>query len=177
MLHTRGSFHAFRVARTTQKWLRVHPYFECRSDCNATSFELSNDCVICSGYDLYRASTNDDLQKFFDHYCKGIDNDWVSSTPPVRLSVIGYEGSTARTIVERPEMEWPLQRQQMQSFYLDASTHRLTAEPPWPESSTSYDSHSLDASTVNLLLRRSSSGVRLMVRYRTSPFIFRKRRR
>ena len=46
MLHTRGSFHTFRVARTTQKWLRVHPYFECTSDCNTIFVKLSSDDAI-----------------------------------------------------------------------------------------------------------------------------------
>ena len=66
----------------------------------------------------------------------------------MRLSVIGYEGSPAKTIVERPEMEWPLAREQMQKFYLDASTQTLTTQPNSTESMVSYDSHSLDASAV-----------------------------
>lgn len=41
MLHSRGSFQTFRTAKTTNKWLRVHPFQE--------------------WYDLYRPDVNDDL--------------------------------------------------------------------------------------------------------------------
>jgi uncharacterized protein len=30
MLHTQGSFSTFRDAKTKAKWLRVHPYQECK---------------------------------------------------------------------------------------------------------------------------------------------------
>ena len=40
-------------------------------------------------YDLYQPVTNDELQKFFDRYTKGIENGW-ESTPKVRVSLLGY---------------------------------------------------------------------------------------
>lgn len=49
--------------------LRVHPYQE--------------------WYDLYQESTNDELQKFFDKYTKGLDNGW-ELTPKVRVSLLRF---------------------------------------------------------------------------------------
>ena len=41
-------------------------------------------------YDLYQPKTNDELQSFFDRYTKGIENGWEESTPPVRISLLGF---------------------------------------------------------------------------------------
>ena len=35
MLHTYGSFQTFREAKTNKKWLRVHPYQECKPPVSA----------------------------------------------------------------------------------------------------------------------------------------------
>lgn len=40
-------------------------------------------------YDLYSKERADDLQRFFDHYMKGVENGW-EQTPPVRLAVLGF---------------------------------------------------------------------------------------
>ena len=102
------------------------------------------------GYDIYRPEINDDLQRFYDRYCKNIDNGWEHDTPPVRLSLLGFEadGSSARTVLERSEKEWPLQRTKDLELFLDASNKRLTTDPVAKESSVSYESHSLDDSVV-----------------------------
>jgi len=127
-LHIAGSFNTFRTAKTNQKWLRVHPHQE--------------------WYDLYRPEITDELQKYFDRFCKNIDNGWERDTPPVRLSLIGFDGSPAQTIVERPENEYPLSRQRLVKYYLDASSRSLLSEHPSAGSQVSYEAHSLTASTV-----------------------------
>lgn len=71
--HTQGSFDTFRRAKSKKKWLRVHGTFE--------------------WHDLYQLSSNNDLQRFYDRYCKGTMNGWEQDTPPVRLSLIGFDGS------------------------------------------------------------------------------------
>ncbi|GLB05006.1 hypothetical protein AtubIFM57258_011037 [Aspergillus tubingensis] len=114
MLHTRGSFETFRTAKSTRKWLRVHPYQE--------------------WYDLYRPEMVDDLSRFFDRYLKNTLNDW-ETTPPVRLSLLGFEGSSVPTILERPEQTYPLTRQELKKFYLNASTKTL--QPSLPDTVTS----------------------------------------
>ncbi|KAF5568701.1 cocaine esterase [Fusarium phyllophilum] len=110
MLHTYGSFQTFRQAKTEKKWLRVHPYQE--------------------WYDLYRPSVSDELQQFFDFYCKpdiAKDTNWESSTPRVRLSLLGFEadGSSAMTVIERPELSYPLARQRLRTLYLNGEKEKL----------------------------------------------------
>ena len=126
--HTYGSFDTFRRARSKQKWLRVHSTFE--------------------WYDLYDHSSNDDLHRFFDRYCKGILNGWEHDTPPVRLSLTGFDGSLPN-IVQRPETEFPLRRQQLQKFYLDGATKTLRASLGDSETSVFHEAHSLTASSVS----------------------------
>lgn len=127
-LHTRGSFNTFRNAKTPLKWLRVHPYQE--------------------WYDLYRPEIVDELQRFFDHFCKGIENGWEQDTPPVRLSLLGFENSPAKTVVERPEQEFPLARQTLKTYYLDAKTCTLAEQKPRQSAEATHQGHSLTASTV-----------------------------
>ena len=131
MLHTNGSFNTFRTAKSTRKWLRVHPYQE--------------------WYDLYRPEINDELQRYFDRYCKGIENGWEHDIPPVRLSLLGFENSPVKTIRERPEQEYPLARQQLHTYYLDAASKTLVPELPRSTSSTSHAGHDLNASSVSKL--------------------------
>ncbi|KEF54830.1 uncharacterized protein A1O9_09272 [Exophiala aquamarina CBS 119918] len=127
MLHTNGSFQTFREAKTTRKWLRVHPYQE--------------------WYDLYRDDINDELQRYFDHYAKGVQNGWEENTPPVRLSLLGFDhASPAKTVLERPEKRYPLERQQLTTFYLDASTSSLHKVNPTNEASVQYEAHHLSDS-------------------------------
>ncbi|EMC96066.1 hypothetical protein BAUCODRAFT_123340 [Baudoinia panamericana UAMH 10762] len=127
MLHTQGSFSTFRDAKTKLKWLRVHPYQE--------------------WYDIYRKESNDDLQRFFDRYCKGVQNGW-EETPPVRLSLLGFEadGSPAETVLERPEAAYPPTRGQDVELYLDSKSMVLTTQPAPDPSSVSYEGHRLTSS-------------------------------
>jgi predicted acyl esterase len=127
-LHTKGSFHTFRTAKSSRKWLRVHHYQE--------------------WYDLYRPEITDELQRYFDRYCKGIENGWEHETPPVRLSLLGFEDSAVETVIERPEQEYPLARQKLQLYYLDASIRKLVTELPAAESTISHLGHDLHASSV-----------------------------
>ena len=126
--HIYGSFDTFRRARSKQKWLRVHSTFE--------------------WYEMYEHASNDDLQRFFDRYCKGVMNGWEHDTPPLRLSLIGFDGSLPN-IVQRPETEFPLRRQQLKKFYLDGATKTLHASARESELSVFHEGHSLDASSVS----------------------------
>ncbi|KAG7410050.1 Cocaine esterase [Fusarium oxysporum f. sp. rapae] len=128
MLHAYGSFQTFRQAKTEKKWLRVHPYQE--------------------WYDMYRPSVSDELQQFFDFYCKPDivkDTNWESSTPRVRLSLLGFEAdeSSATTVIERPEQSYPLTRQRLRTLYLAGTTGKLVDLKPGQESIKSYEGKSL----------------------------------
>lgn len=132
--HIYGSFDTFRRARSQRKWMRVHSTFE--------------------WYEMYEQKSNDDLQRFFDRYCKGIMNGWETDTPPLRLSLHGC--GTLPNIVERPETEFPLRRQQLTPFYLDAATKTIGTVPQERESSVSYEAHGFVESSVSMTLASSA---------------------
>ena len=128
--HIYGSFDTFRRARSNRKWLRVHSTFE--------------------WYEMYEQASTDDLQRFFDRYCKEIMNGWEQDTPPLRLSLVGC--GTVPNIVQRPETDFPLGRQQLKTFYLDGATHAMQDCSPESETSVSHEGHNLQASSVSTAL-------------------------
>ena len=151
MLHTNGSFKTFRTAKSTKKWLRVHRYQE--------------------WYDLYRPEINDELQRYFDRYCKGIENGWEHDIPPVRLSLLGFNNSPAKTVEERPEQEYPLARQELHTYYLDAASKTMVPELPSSTSEASHVGHDLEASSVSFQNPKMPPA-NLIEHHRTSSFIF-----
>ena len=70
-------------------------------------------------------------------------NGWESDTPPVRLSIYGL--GSIPNVVERSETEFPLARQRLETFYLDAATKTLHGSRRDSESSVSHESHGFDA--------------------------------
>jgi predicted acyl esterase len=128
-LHCEGSFKTFETAQTSRKWLRVHASQE--------------------WHDLYRPEATDDLQRFYDFYAKGIQNGWEAETPKVRLSLLGYDGSLAKNVEERPEKQWPPASQHTIRYYLDASTKTLVSTQPAASSSIAHESHSLTDCSVS----------------------------
>ncbi|KAL4736737.1 Alpha/Beta hydrolase protein [Aspergillus similis] len=127
LLHFEGSFHSFEVAQTPRKWLRLHASQE--------------------WHDLYRSEAMNDLQRFFDFYAKGVQNGWEKDAPPVRLSLLGYDGSYAKSVVERPEQQWPPARQHMRRYYLDAASLSLATTKPDTPSQVAHEGHSLTDSS------------------------------
>ncbi|EOD52596.1 putative x-pro dipeptidyl-peptidase c-terminal non-catalytic domain-containing protein [Neofusicoccum parvum UCRNP2] len=121
-IHSEGSFHTFMKAGTEEKWLRVHSSQE--------------------WHDIYRPEANDELQQFFDHYCKGVDNGW-EKTPRFRFTLLGFDESPAQSIIERPEEAWPIPRTKETKYYLNSATNKLTPSPPISPASASYEAHSL----------------------------------
>ena len=97
---------------------------------------------------MYRPEATDDLQRFYDFYAKGLRNGWESDTPRVRISLLGFDGSPAKSVVERPEETWPPARQRIQRYYLDGLSHSLVATKPDTASTTTHDGHSLTDSSV-----------------------------
>jgi uncharacterized protein len=144
MLHTYGSFLTYRIAPTPTKWLRVHPFQECKLGC----------ChwprlTVLIGHDIYRDEISDELQRYFDRYAKGVMNGWEDTTPPVRLSLLGFDHeSLAKTVLERPESSYPLERQELRTFYLDSASRSLQAVIPTEEGAAAYESHHLTDSAV-----------------------------
>lgn len=126
MLHTYGSFESFLTMKTQLKWIRVHPYQE--------------------WFDLYRPEMNDELQRFYDRYAKGIQNGW-EQTPKVRLSLLAGDGSIAKPVIEEPYEDYPPPGFEPVFLHLDSANLTLGDEKPTTESSTSYAAHDLEAST------------------------------
>lgn len=128
-LHCEGSFHTFETAQTSRKWLRVHASQE--------------------WHDLYRPEAMDDLQRFYDFYAKGIKNGWETETPRVRLTLLAYDGSFAKTVEERPEEQWPPVSHRNIRYYLDAHNKSLASSQPLAPSTIAYESHSLTDCSVS----------------------------
>lgn len=93
-------------------------------------------------YDLYQPWANDDLQRFFDKYLKGIDNGW-ETTPRVRHSLLGYN---CASIVNRPDSSYPPAYMKHTTLFLDCASGTLRAEQPSNAKSNtvSYQSDSWD---------------------------------
>ena len=113
--HPRGTFEGFRRLGSKEKWLIVH---------ESNNVMLANDPEFCK-----------DLLKFFDHYCKGIDNGW-EKTPRCRVSVLDPKDGN---IAYRPEADWPIPRRVRTDLWLDASNGTLSKTKPEQEASVAYD--------------------------------------
>ncbi|KAJ5355920.1 alpha/beta-hydrolase [Penicillium concentricum] len=112
-LHTFGSFRGFTEIPHMKKWLRVHATQE--------------------WHDLYQKSTNDDLLKFFDHYTKGIQNDW-EDTPNVRVSFLRFNKGP---LIDQVYPDWPIPNTTARTFYLDVK-NSMTEDLPLTPNIISY---------------------------------------
>jgi len=112
--HSMGSFGGFRKIASRDKWIRV----------------INNQ----EWPDYYALPQMEDLKGFYDHFLKGVQNDW-EKTPRVRLSVLNPGGLDQ---INRPEKEWPLARTQYEKLYLDASGGTLSPQPVQGESQARY---------------------------------------
>jgi uncharacterized protein len=118
LLHTHATFEAWRNIASRDKWLRVHNTHEWN--------------------DFYNPANVEDLRRFFDHVVKGVDNGW-EATPRVRLSVLD-PGHT--DIVGRAEQDFPLKREEVETYYLDLNACELRKSLPSEASSRTYDADS-----------------------------------
>jgi predicted acyl esterase len=114
--HLRGSLEGFRRIKSPKKWLRAHRDFEWP--------------------DSYNRDNLEDLKKFWDRYCKDINNGW-EFTPRVRLDVM--DAYTYDYASKRPENEFPLKRTIYKNLYFDAATGGASFEQYPLESEVTYD--------------------------------------
>ena len=114
--HLRGSLEGYRRIRSAKKWLRVHRDFEWP--------------------DSYRPSTLEELKRFYDRYCKDINNGW-EFTPRVRINVMDAYAYDYKKY--REEKEWPLKRTVYKKLYLNAAGADGGFEPYDVESEAVYD--------------------------------------
>ncbi|WP_372983698.1 CocE/NonD family hydrolase [Microbacterium sp.] len=113
-LHTAGTFRAWRRIASEEKWLRIH---------NTQEWP-----------DYYDERNVEDLRRFFDHYLKGIENDWPQ-TARVRYSVLDLAGGD-RTGIEADA--FPPADVTSTKFYLDGRRRMLVTEAPADEAPASY---------------------------------------
>lgn len=128
-LHTAGTFRAWRRMASADKWLRIH---------NTQEWP-----------DYYDEANVEDLRRFFDHYLKGVDNDW-EQTPRVRYSVLDLAGGDE---VALPADRFPPADVASVRYYLDGRTRNLTTEPP------------TDAAPVSYVARGNPAGVSFLTRF------------
>ena len=96
-LHLRGNTEGFDRAASNNKWLEMH------------GLEHWTEFYTDYGVNLQK--------RFFDHYLKGVNNDW-DQQPRVQLQVRYING-----FKERHEDEWPIERTQWTKMYLDAENN------------------------------------------------------
>ena len=117
-VHTFGTFRAWERLTNSERWLRIHDRQEWP--------------------DFYQEENQQDLQRFFDHYLKGIDNGW-EQTPRVRYSLLDLEGGDR---IKNPAPAFPPPGVDMVPFYLDGTSETLAAERPAQEKTASYSADS-----------------------------------
>ncbi|MCH9732509.1 MAG: CocE/NonD family hydrolase [Actinomycetia bacterium] len=118
LIHTPGTFRAWRDINSQDKWLRIHRTME--------------------WVDFNEEAHQRDLLRFFDHYLKGKDNDWVH-TPRVRYPLLDLEGNDR---VDIPASTFPPEDFSEVRYYLDGESQALTSQPPAAMAATSYDAES-----------------------------------
>lgn len=103
VLHSRGTFEAWRSLGSRDRWLRVHDSLEWP--------------------DFYQPHNQDDLLRFFDRYLLDVDNGW-EATPPVRLDIVDPGHAH---VPNQAEDAFPPNRVQLRELFLGAE-ERLSAD-------------------------------------------------
>lgn len=119
-LHTMGTFRQWRKLSIDDKWLRIH---------NTQEWP-----------DYYSDEAQEDRQKFFDYYLKGIDNGW-KDTPHVRYSLLDMEGGDQLNI---PTEKFGYgDNIEYTKFYLDGKCRQLNKKASTKEIIAKYDTQGL----------------------------------
>ena len=106
VLHTDGTFRAWRQLGSKEKWLRIHDNLEWQ--------------------DYYEPKYVEERLRFFDHYMKGEENGW-KNTPVVRYCLHDMEGGNK---IDQPATQFPPVGTAYKKFYLNGATRLLQAEAP-----------------------------------------------
>ena len=114
VLHTDGTFRAWRQLGSKEKWLRIHDNLEWQ--------------------DYYEPKYVEERLRFFDYYMKGIDNGW-KDTPTVRYCLHDMEGSNK---VDQPATEFPPVGTEYKRLYLNGLTRQLQNEAPATDTPAFY---------------------------------------
>lgn len=91
------------------------------------------------------------MQRYFDYYCKGIDNGFKQDTPKVRMSLLAFDSKDVQDVVEKPAKDWPIPGTTYQTLYLDANRRELSQSPLETISSASYIAHDFEGELVSMV--------------------------
>lgn len=127
-IHTPGTFRRWRSIASKDRWLRVH---------NVTEWPA-----------YYEDGNAEDLRAFFDHFLKGMDNDW-HSTPCVRYALMDLEGGDR---FNQPADEFPPANFCHVRYELDAGSGLLIDRSLGDETAAEYDPQS-DSGFLSFALR------------------------
>ncbi len=114
VLHTDGTFRAWRQLESKEKWLRIHDNLEWQ--------------------DYYEPKYVEERLRFFDYYMKGIDNGW-KDTPTVRYCLHDMEGGNK---IDQPATAFPPVNTEYKKYYLNGLTRQLQEEAPAVHVPTGY---------------------------------------
>lgn len=117
-LHNMGSIRAWMQIPHNQKWIRWGSYQE--------------------WYELYsEPGSQDELVVFFDHYLRGIANDWQAKTPKVRWDTLrfGDNKPTHDIVLE----DFPVPDTEYKTLYLSRGG-RLAEQSPSDPTTSGYNS-------------------------------------
>jgi predicted acyl esterase len=113
-LHPYGTFRAWKLAASQQKWLRVH---------NTQEWP-----------DLHTPKYRDDLRAFFDYFLKEEDNGWAE-TPRVRVSLLDMTGPDR---VDVALGDFPPPETTITRLHLDAADHVLGYSAPATQATATH---------------------------------------
>ncbi len=114
VLHTDGTFRAWRQLGSKEKWLRIHDNLEWQ--------------------DYYEPRYVEERLRFFDYYMKGIDNGW-KETPTVRYCLHDMQGCNK---VDQPAAQFPPIGTEYKKLYLNGLTRQLQSEAPATDTPAFY---------------------------------------
>lgn len=106
-MHGMGAIRGWLEVSAENKWLRWHPYQE--------------------WYDIWGVEeSKQELLSFFDHFLKGVVNDW-ESTPKVRMSILRFENNDpiSNLIVD----DFPIPNTEYRKLYLGLEDKLLDSRP------------------------------------------------
>jgi predicted acyl esterase len=131
-MHGMGAIRAWLEVDSKDKWLRWHPWQEWA--------------------DLWgNPQARDELFSFFDHYLRGVENDWLN-TPRVRMAVLRFGNKEPQSYENVVEEDFPLPRTEYKKLYF-ADRERLSLEPPTGDSKQSATYSSADGGSLSFTHR------------------------
>ncbi|KAL3440803.1 Alpha/Beta hydrolase protein [Aspergillus insuetus] len=150
-MHGMGAIRGWLEVDCPDKWLRWHATQEWA--------------------DLWgNTQSKNELMSFFDHYLKGIDNDW-EKTPKVRMAVLRFGNKTPQSYENIVEEDFPLPRTQYKKLYFGAAGNLILEEAPEAPKMLVYDSETSQSVSFSYTFEKTTQivGLPKAVLYMSCP--------